>query len=89
MNDTEESLKLPNNAELPNEKEEPPMMEEAYQELPRCYPRNCRGRPVFRGNPEALAWALDNCSTTFVGVGAFLGTVSSHYSFMYWLTCRR
>lgn len=47
-------------------------------ELPRCYPHNCRGQPVFRGNPEALAFAIDACSTivTFVGSGAFLATVS-------------
>ena len=45
-------------------------------EIPKCYPR-CRGQPVFRGNPEALAWALDSSSTivTFIGSGAFLGTV--------------
>lgn len=46
-------------------------------ELPRCFPRNCQCQPVFRGNQEALAWALDNCATicAFVGTGAFLGTV--------------
>jgi hypothetical protein len=45
-------------------------------EIPKCYPK-CRGQPVFRGNPEALAWALDSSSTivTFIGSGAFLGTV--------------
>jgi hypothetical protein len=45
-------------------------------EIPRCYPKY-RGQPVFRGNPEALAWALDSSSTivTFIGSGAFLGTV--------------
>jgi hypothetical protein len=45
-------------------------------EIPKYYPR-CRGQPVFRGNPEALAWALDSSSTivTFIGSGAFLGTV--------------
>jgi MFS-type transporter involved in bile tolerance (Atg22 family) len=31
---------------------------------------------LFRGNPEALAWCIDNCVTitSYIGVGAFLGT---------------
>jgi len=50
--------------------------EETHQPS-RCYPKTCSGQPIFRGNPEALAWAIDNCVTvlSYVGIGAFLGTV--------------
>lgn len=43
-----------------------------------CFPRTCcRGDPIFGGNKEALAWAVDNCASivSYVGTGAFLGTV--------------
>lgn len=35
-----------------------------------------RGRPLYGGNPEALAWALDSMgrSVTFIGSAAFLST---------------
>lgn len=45
-----------------------------------CFPCHCRrGNPVFGGNKEALAWAVDNCASivSYVGTGAFLGTVRS------------
>jgi MFS-type transporter involved in bile tolerance (Atg22 family) len=43
--------------------------------LPRFYP-HWRGRPWYRGNPEALGWALDGVarSLQFIGAGAFLST---------------
>ena len=42
------------------------------------FPCKCRrGCPIFGGNKEALAWAVDNCASiaSYVGTGAFLGTV--------------
>ena len=45
-----------------------------------CFPRNyCRGSMAFGGNREAIAWAVDNCASivSYVGTGAFLGTVRS------------
>ena len=44
--------------------------------LPNWYPKNCRGEPVFYGNPEALGWALDQLgrSVAFIAAGAFLGS---------------
>lgn len=50
---------------------DPNLVEEnACLKIPTC---------LFHGNEEALAWAIDNCITitAFIGVGAFLGTVSS------------
>ena len=53
----------------------PPPPQFPYQEmdLPYCYPRCC-GRPWFRGNKEALGYALDLMarSTVFACSGAFL-----------------
>ena len=45
------------------------------EELPRCYPHVC-GRPLYRGNQEALAWALDTSGrgVVWIGSGAFLAT---------------
>lgn len=45
------------------------------QELPRLYP-TWRGKPVYGGNKEALAWAIDGVgrAVQFIGAGAFLGT---------------
>ena len=42
---------------------------------PKWYPK-WRGRPLYRGNPEALGWALDGAarSIQFIGAGAFLST---------------
>ena len=57
--------------------ESPPPHHEAVPEeamgLPRCYPRCC-GRPLFRGNTDALGYALDLMarSTVFACAGAFL-----------------
>ena len=44
-------------------------------DLPWCYPK-WRGRPLYSGNGEALAWALDSIgrSVAFIGSAAFLGT---------------
>mmetsp|Transcript_6280 Transcript_6280/g.15566 ORF Transcript_6280/g.15566 Transcript_6280/m.15566 type:complete len:343 (-) Transcript_6280:2681-3709(-) len=42
---------------------------------PRCYPK-WRGKPVYDGNTEALAWTLVSVSLAiqYVGAGAFLAT---------------
>jgi UMF1 family MFS transporter len=47
----------------------------ATQPLPKWYPR-FRGKPVFNGNRQALAWALDGIgrAVQFIGAGAFLAT---------------
>lgn len=44
-------------------------------ELPRCYPHAC-GRPLYGGNKEAFAWALDTVGrgVSWIGAGAFLAT---------------
>jgi len=51
----------------------PPQGDEV--DLPRCYPR-FRGTPLYKGNKEALGWALDGIgrAVQFIGAGAFLGT---------------
>lgn len=45
------------------------------QSVPRCYPK-FRGKYIFDGNPEALAWLMVSISSsmTYVGVGAFLAS---------------
>lgn len=42
-------------------------------DLPRCYPHPC-GRPIYGGNQEAFAWALDTAGrgVSWIGAGAFL-----------------
>ena len=44
--------------------------------LPFWYPKRCDGQPIYHGNREALAWALDAVArnVAFFGSGAFLGT---------------
>jgi len=44
-------------------------------DLPKWYP-HFRGRPLYNGNKEALAWALDGIgrAVQFVAAGAFFGT---------------
>ena len=48
---------------------------EETTELPRCYPYAC-GRPLYGGNQEAFAWALDTAGrgVSWIGAGAFLAT---------------
>ena len=57
----------------PTCQEEPSQQQDI--ELPRCYPR-IFGKPMYGGNQEAFAWALDNAgrSVTWIGAGAFLAT---------------
>eukprot|EP00934_Nitzschia_sp_Nitz4_P005376 Nitzschia sp. Nitz4//scaffold162_size51285//27330//28991//NITZ4_006971-RA/size51285-processed-gene-0.34-mRNA-1//1//CDS//3329537979//5366//frame0 len=58
-----------------------PLMEQsssspiASTALPKVYPY-VRGKPIYHGNQEALAWALDGIARAvqFIGAGAFLGT---------------
>ena len=60
-----------------NDAETAPMDQssEAQDGLPRCYPHAC-GRPLYGGNQEALAWALDTAGRgiSWIGAGAFLAT---------------
>jgi len=47
----------------------------AENHIPKWYPK-FRGRPLYHGNEEALAWALDGVgrAVPFIGSGAFFGT---------------
>lgn len=46
---------------------------DSTEKLPKCYP-HCCGTPLFLGNKEALAWAVDTTgrAVSFVAAGAFL-----------------
>lgn len=44
--------------------------EQPERQLPWCYP-SIRGNPIFRGNPEALAWSCSSFGVSMISIGSY------------------